>query len=178
MSRRVFGNSLQCNYCTFLMKRKRFSSVKYKYSSSWFFGNGNNLQNAINNAERLVGYPTTYSSLKNLVDEEPANFLSLAKKLVGSGHPLLTTARDILSQDPYSSHHLGGLWVLLLAKATGNNDERLLAEEFVQGIHQKQRILAETTELIYTGTFLQVPSFIILINSLSINPTKWSGTLK
>ena len=119
-----------------------------------FWANGNGLQKAITDAERLVGYPTTYNSLKYLIDEEPANFLGLAKKLVGSGHPLLSTARDLLSQDPHIGHHLGGLWVLLLSKAAGYKDGAVLQSELVNGIHKKQRILAETTDLINTGASL------------------------
>ena len=118
---------------------------------SWFSGQGNGFQNAINNAEKLVGYPTAYNSWKYLFDEEPAAFIGLARKIVGSGHPLLQTARDIFSQDPYSSNHLGGLWVLLISKAAGINTNFDIGDSFVQGIHQKQRILAETTELINTG---------------------------
>ena len=119
--------------------------------SFWFSPNGNGLQKAITNAEKLVGYPTTYSSLKYLAEEEPENVVGLAKKLVGSGHPLLSTARDLLSKDPHIGHHLGGLWVLLLSKAAGHDTAKVLGTELVYGIHPKQRALAETTELINTG---------------------------
>lgn len=119
--------------------------------SFWFSPNGNGLQKAITNAEKLVGYPSTYSSLKYLAEEEPENVVSLAKKLVGSGHPLLSTARDLLSKDPHIGHHLGGLWVLLLSKAAGHNTNGVLQSELVYGIHSKQRLLAETTELINTA---------------------------
>lgn len=124
-------------------------TVIYARNYSWFSGNG--LQNAISDAEKSVGYPTSFNSWKYLFDEEPATFIGLARKIVGSGHPLLQTARDILSQDPYSSNHLGGLWVLLISKAAGVNPNVDVDSSFVQGIHQKQRILAETTELINTG---------------------------
>lgn len=113
--------------------------------------NGNGLQKAITDAEKLVGYPTTYNSLKYIIDEEPGNVLELAKKLVGSGHPLLSTARDLLSQDPNFGQNLAGLWVLLLSKAAGSGSGTILDSELVNGIHPKQRKLAETTELINTG---------------------------
>lgn len=67
---------------------------------------------------------------------------------------LLQTARDILSQDPQSSSHLGGLWVLLISKAAGVNRKFDMDANFIQGIHQKQRTLAETTELINTAFLL------------------------
>lgn len=119
--------------------------------SFWFSSNGIDHEKAITNAERLVGYPNTYSSLKYLAEEEPANFLSLAKKLVGSGHPLLSIARDLLSQDSHIGNHLGGLWVLLVSKAAGHNTTAGLESELVNGIHLKQRSLADITELINTG---------------------------
>jgi len=118
---------------------------------SFWFSNGNGLEKAVTNAEKLVGYPNTFSSLKYLAEEEPANFLSLAKKLVGSGHPLISIARDLLSQDSHIGHHLGGLWVLLLSKAAGHETGCGLNRELVKGIHLKQRSLADITELINTG---------------------------
>ena len=137
--------------CTLQTISTRYQKRHYSY---WNSNNGNGLQKVLNSAEKLVGYPTSYSSLKYLVDEEePSNFIGLAKKLVGSGHPLLKTARDLLSQDPYSSYQLGGLWVLLISKAS--NKATLLDEDLVHGIHQKQRSLAETTELINTGNYLK-----------------------
>ena len=131
----------------------RCSITKRRKYSLWFPSNGTTQQKAITDAEKLVGYPSSFASLKYLAEEEPANFLSLAKKLVGSGHPLLSTARDLLSQDPHIGHHLGGLWVLLLSKAVGHNhlNGEILESQLVNGIHQKQRIIADTTELINTG---------------------------
>jgi len=109
------------------------------------------LETSIKEAESLVGYTTTFNSWKYLFEEEPATFIGLARKIVGTGHPLLQTARDILSQDPHSSSHLGGLWVLLLSKAAGVNKHFDVSSNVVQGIHVKQRLLAETTELINTA---------------------------
>ena len=149
-----------------LYKEQRRTNPLRLYSL-WFTSNGNGVQKAITHAEKLVGYPTSYSSLKYLAEEEPANFLSLAKKLVGSGHPLLSTARDLLSQDPHIGHHLGGLWVLLLSKAAGSgSDLDVLQSELVNGIHQKQRAIADTTELINTGIF---KSRLITTTSLTRN---------
>ena len=130
---------------------------------SYSLGNSNGLQKALTNAERLVGYPPTYSSLKYLVEEEPADFLSIAKKLVGSGHPLLSIARDMLSPGRDINLRLGGLWVLLVSKAAGKSS-MMIDEEFVHGIHQKQRVLAETCELINTGLcFLLLDSVTLFI---------------
>jgi len=119
--------------------------------SFWNNSGRDDLHSAMSKAEKLVGHPTTFSSLKYLFDGESSNFISLAKKLVGSGHPLLSTARGLLSQDPLNSHQLGGVWVLLIAKAAGPGLCADLNDPLVNGISKKQRILVEAMELIKTA---------------------------
>jgi len=162
-SRRLQRASYGC-FCS-LFPEKVSQRPRYR-GYSWFSSQGIGLQNAINEAEKLVGYPTTFNSWKYLFDEEPATFIGLARKIVGSGHPLLKTARDILSQDPNSSSHLGGLWVLLVSKAAGVNRDFDMDVNYVEGIHHKQRILAETTELINTA-FLIHRNMVDLSDDLS-----------
>ena len=48
---------------------------------------------AISEAEKLVGYPTSFMSLRCLLSDELANVALQARKLVGTKHPLLKTAR-------------------------------------------------------------------------------------
>ena len=117
----------------------------------WSPANGNALHQALGEAEKLVGYSTSFLGLRYLLDWGPVNFAALAKKLVGSGHPLLSTARDLLVRDYYSSQ-MGGLWVLLISKAAGVRELQIdISQDYVAGIHQKQRRLAEVTEMINIG---------------------------
>ena len=48
---------------------------------------------AVSEAERIVGYPTSFLSLRWLLSDEIANVALHLRKLVGSNHPLLTTAK-------------------------------------------------------------------------------------
>lgn len=52
-----------------------------------------NLSFAISEAEKVVGYPTSFLNLRWLLTDEFANIAIHFRKLVLSNHPLLTTAR-------------------------------------------------------------------------------------
>lgn len=48
---------------------------------------------AVNEAEKIVGYPTSFLSLRWLLNDEIANVALHLRKLIGTRHPLLSTAR-------------------------------------------------------------------------------------
>lgn len=48
---------------------------------------------AMSEAEKIVGYPTSFLSLRWLLSDEIANIALHLRKLVGSNHPLLKTAK-------------------------------------------------------------------------------------
>lgn len=48
---------------------------------------------AVSEAEKIVGYPTSFLSLRWLLSDEVANVALQLRKLVGSNHPLLKTAK-------------------------------------------------------------------------------------
>lgn len=48
---------------------------------------------AVNDAEKIVGYPTSFLNLRWLLNDEIANVASHLRKLIGTNHPLLDTAR-------------------------------------------------------------------------------------
>jgi len=48
---------------------------------------------AVSNAEKVVGYPTSFLSLRYLMSDEISNIAVYLKKLIGTGHPLLSTAK-------------------------------------------------------------------------------------
>lgn len=48
---------------------------------------------AVSEAEKIVGYPTSFLSLRWLLSDEVANVAMHLRKLVGSTHPLLKTAK-------------------------------------------------------------------------------------
>lgn len=50
---------------------------------------------AVSEAEKIVGYPTSFLSLRWLLSDEIANVALHLRKLVGSNHPLLKTAKFV-----------------------------------------------------------------------------------
>ena len=48
---------------------------------------------AVSDAEKIVGYPTSFMSLRCLLSDELSNVALHMRKLVGTKHPLLKTAR-------------------------------------------------------------------------------------
>ena len=52
-----------------------------------------NWNRAVSEAEKIVGYPTSFLNLRWLLSDEIANVALHLRKLVGSNHPLLKTAK-------------------------------------------------------------------------------------
>lgn len=52
-----------------------------------------NWNKVVSEAEKLVGYPTSFMSLRCLLSDELSNVAMHVRKLVGTQHPLLNTAR-------------------------------------------------------------------------------------
>lgn len=48
---------------------------------------------AVSEAEKIVGYPTSFLSLRWILSDEIANVALHLRKLVGSSHPLLKTTK-------------------------------------------------------------------------------------
>lgn len=113
-------------------------------SSSW--------SKVVSDAEKIVGYPTSFMSLRCLLSDEFSNVAMHVRKLVGTQHPLLNTARGFV-YDSKNNLQMRGLVILLLSKAAGPNQAAsdLLAQDMVSGIYPSQRNLAEITELIHTA---------------------------
>ncbi|XP_034526815.1 decaprenyl-diphosphate synthase subunit 2 isoform X3 [Ailuropoda melanoleuca] len=119
----------------------------------------------VSEAEKIVGYPTSFMSLRCLLSDELSNIAMQVRKLVGTQHPLLTTARGLV----YDSRHnlqLRGLVVLLISKAAGPSSMNTSCQKYdmVSGIYSCQRSLAEITELIHTA--LLVHRGIVNLNEL------------
>jgi len=52
---------------------------------------------AVSEAEKIVGYSTSFLSLRCLLSDELSNVAMQMRKLVGTGHPLLKTARHLFN---------------------------------------------------------------------------------
>ncbi|KAM3595603.1 uncharacterized protein V6R79_026073 [Siganus canaliculatus] len=111
-----------------------------------------NWTKVVSDAEKIVGYPTSFMSLRCLLSDELSNVAMHVRKLVGTQHPLLNTARGFV-YDSKNNLQMRGLVVLLLSKAAGPSHAAsdLLTQDMVSGIYPSQRNLAEITELIHTA---------------------------
>lgn len=47
----------------------------------------------VSEAEKVVGYPTSFLNLRWLLSDEFANVAMNVKKMIGTGHPILHTVR-------------------------------------------------------------------------------------
>ncbi|KAJ8387916.1 hypothetical protein AAFF_G00148500 [Aldrovandia affinis] len=119
-----------------------------------FFSNTSpsNWSKVVSDAEKIVGYPTSFMSLRCLLSDELSNVAMHVRKLVGTKHPLLNTARGFV-YDSKNNLQMRGLVVLLMSKTAGPSTAaaELPKQDMVSGIYPSQRNLAEITELIHTA---------------------------
>uniref|UniRef100_A0A8C6V9Q9 Decaprenyl diphosphate synthase subunit 2 n=1 Tax=Naja naja TaxID=35670 RepID=A0A8C6V9Q9_NAJNA len=122
------------------------------FSSSPSLSSASYWSKVVSEAEKIVGYPTSFMSLRCLLSDELSNIAMQMRKLVGTNHPLLNTARGFVS-DTRNNLQMRGLVVLLVSKAAGPSlsTEDSIQNDIVSGIYSSQRTLAEITELIHTA---------------------------
>ncbi|KRT82649.1 hypothetical protein AMK59_3750 [Oryctes borbonicus] len=107
---------------------------------------------SISEAEKVVGYPTSFLNLRWLLSDEVANIASHLRKLLGTNHPLLSIAKDLILNSEKPSW---GLLVLLVSKAGGHNKTFLdIDTDVTAGVLHSQRILGEISEMIKTSHLL------------------------
>ncbi|XP_031622308.1 decaprenyl-diphosphate synthase subunit 2 isoform X2 [Contarinia nasturtii] len=103
---------------------------------------------AVSEAEKIVGYPTSFLSLRWLLSDEVANVALHLRKLVGNNHPLLKTAKNLLYHGR-NNMQAWGLIVLLISKAAGQAPGIPETEhDKSAGVLHSQRALAEVCEMI------------------------------
>ncbi|XP_070984054.1 all trans-polyprenyl-diphosphate synthase PDSS2-like [Oncorhynchus clarkii lewisi] len=128
-----------------------------------------NLNKVVSDAEKIVGYPTSFVSLRCLLSDELSNVAMHVRKLVGTKHPLLSAARGLI-YDSRNNLQMRGLVVLLMSKAAGPSQHTAsdhLPQDMVSGIYPSQRNLAEVTELIHTA---------FLVHRGIINLKEWTNS--
>lgn len=109
---------------------------------------------AVTDAEKIVGYPTTYFSLRCLLTQEFTDVAMHLRRLVATGHPILKTAKRLVYHGK-SNMQTRGLIVLLLSKAAGHTSSCTDSDAAQgRGITPRQQNLAEITEMIYTASLI------------------------
>ncbi|KAF5282775.1 hypothetical protein FQR65_LT02772 [Abscondita terminalis] len=130
-------------YRNFSCTNTNFAKVAQYQKPDW--------NRAVSEAEKIVGYPTSFLSLRWLLSDEIANVALHLRKLVGSNHPLLKTAKTLLYNGK-NNMQAWGLIVLLVSKAAGHSpDLPDLEQDKAAGVLHSQRALAEVTEMIRTS---------------------------
>lgn len=150
MVTRLLGRVFSAPSARFIEYLQCYANKAYirNFSSSIF--EAGRLDNLVSEAEKIVGYPT--SLLRCLLTDEISSVLVHSKKLVGSRHPLVKTARRLV-YDGAEGFEAIGLIVLLMSRSC----EPLMAKcaplchEAVSGVQRNQRKLAEIAEMINTG---------------------------
>lgn len=129
------------------------------------------LTRALSDAEKIVGYPTSFLNLRYLLSDEISNIAMYMKRFAMSKHPMLRTARGFVSDENHTMQ-TRGLLVLLISKASRQclQSDWSTDQELVADIHSSQRQLADITETIHTGS--SDPNFAIcflLYERVSVN---------
>lgn len=123
---------------------------------------------AVSDAEKIVGYPTSYLTLRSLLSDEMSNIAIHMRKLVGSSHPLLKTAKRLI-YNGRNNMQTRGLIVLLISKAAGHLNPEELEKDQPAGVSLGQRSLAEITEMIHTAHLIHK-------GVVNLSPTVFDGT--
>lgn len=77
--------------------RSRLSYIGWRHLSIFSNPSPSNWTKVVSDAEKIVGYPTSFMSLRCLLSDELSNVAMHVRKLVGTKHPLLNTARYCLT---------------------------------------------------------------------------------
>ncbi|KAG0719977.1 Decaprenyl-diphosphate synthase subunit 2 [Chionoecetes opilio] len=123
---------------------------------------------AVSDAEKIVGYPTSYLTLRSLLSDEMSNIAVHMRKLVGSSHPLLKTAKRLI-YNGRNNMQTRGLIVLLISKAAGHLNPEEMEQDQPAGVSLSQRSLAEITEMIHTAHLIHK-------GVVNLSPTVFDGT--
>lgn len=87
-------NTSQIQRTIYTSAQNRFSLGNINHADNKIAGNQKpDWNKAVSEAEKVVGYPTSFLSLRWLLTDEIANIALHLRKLVGSDHPLLKTTK-------------------------------------------------------------------------------------
>nr|BAT31621.1 subunit 2 of solanesyl diphosphate synthase [Schmidtea mediterranea] len=119
-------------------------------------------QKIIKRSEQIVCYPSSLVNIRYLISDEITSVASQVRKLVGTHHPLLQTAKTLIS-DTQGVTELRGLIVLLISKTFTRPPFAINAE---------QRSVAEIVETAHTAICIH-KDLVNIEKSLQNKPTNW-----
>lgn len=131
----------------------RFTGVLRFLSSNGFYvhikNKTPNWQPLLSEGEKVLGYSASLQSLVNLkylFNEEVSTLIGYLRKMVGTQHPILKLATNMLESPPKAAHARSVL-LLLISKAAGIPARNYQDDLIKHGIHEHQRQLAELIEM-------------------------------
>lgn len=118
----------------------------------------NEWNRALSEAEKIVGYQTSFLSLRYLLSDEITNLALHMRKLIGSTHPLVGTAKSLIYG--HNNMQTWGLIVLLISKAAGHAPNvPEMEQDKSAGVLISQRTLAEVVEMVRTANLIHMGVF-------------------
>jgi len=143
----------------------------------WSSSRQDDLTKALSDAEKIVGYPTSFLNLRYLLSDEISNVAMYMKRFAMSKHPLLRTARGFVSDENHTMQ-TRGLLVLLISKASRPclKDDWITDQELVADIYSSQRQLADITESIHTANM--VHTGIVDMSSVSTSSKSYQDDME
>lgn len=108
---------------------------------------------AMSQAENIVGDSSNFSSLQKWVSGEFNNITKYLQKLIGTNHPMLETAKrcTYISEGKMGSAQARGLTVILTVKAVENLARHTCGDKGMIELIKNQISLAEMTEMTYSA---------------------------
>lgn len=143
-------------------------------TSSPRLGGSQGWNQAVTEAEKVVNYPTSFLSLRFLLKDEISNLAMHLKRLIGTKHPVINTAKNLL----HSHQQTRGLVALLCAKAIPiredlRDHETVEAGNRMSDISKKQRKLAEIIDQIHVAHIIHRGLLELNRSDMDITPTQY-----
>ena len=107
-----------------LLANRNDCNLNSRYFGLWGSKQATEWNKAVSDAEKLVGYPTSLMGLRCLLSDEISNVAIQMRKLVGSKHPLLQTARYF-----FFCIKIRWQWSKIVIWSTGESACKLVARE-------------------------------------------------
>ncbi|KYN21677.1 PREDICTED: decaprenyl-diphosphate synthase subunit 2-like [Trachymyrmex cornetzi] len=126
-------------------------------------------------AAKIVGYPTSSLSIRELLRDEIANAALHLEKLVGSNYPVLKISKVIICNG--RNTQVFGLILLLISKAAGHLNAKPIEEDKAAGVLHSQRTLAEIMEMIRIGNLIHRGLVNINIDTGSMDSTELNNII-
>lgn len=124
-----------------------------RYASQLYPTTSRRWDDAMAQAESIVGDANNLSKLQQWMSGEFTNITKYLQRLVGTNHPMLETAKRCayISEGRMGSAQARGLTVILTAKAIDSLIEHLKLDKQPEEITKNQISLAEMTEMTYSA---------------------------